>query len=56
LISLSWKRKLSAEHLFLQVVSRRHERDPMLVTSSRAVAKWGGVFGDHGWLRQFSID
>lgn len=36
----------NAAHLFFQLVSRRYERDSMLVTSNRAVAEWGGVFGD----------
>ncbi|WP_363323040.1 ATP-binding protein [uncultured Jannaschia sp.] len=35
-----------AAHLFFQLVSRRHERGAMLVTSNRAVGEWGSVFGD----------
>ncbi len=35
-----------AAHLFFQLVSRRYERGSMLITSNRAVAEWGTVFGD----------
>lgn len=35
-----------AARLFFQLVSRRYERGAMLVTSNRAVRKWGSVFGD----------
>lgn len=35
-----------AAHLFFQLVSRRYEKGAMLVTSNRAVAEWGTVFGD----------
>src|SRR2546430_13253654 len=36
----------NAAHLFFQLVSRRYERDSMLMTSNRAVSEWGMVFGD----------
>ena len=36
----------NAAHLFFQLVSRRHERGAMLVTSNRSVGEWGAVFGD----------
>jgi len=36
----------NAAHLFFQLVSRRHERGSMLITSNRAVGEWGTVFGD----------
>src|SRR5437667_4927251 len=35
-----------AAHLFFQLVSRRYERGSLLITSNRAVAEWGTVFGD----------
>lgn len=35
-----------AANLFFQLVSRRYERGSLLVTSNRAVAEWGEVFGD----------
>jgi DNA replication protein DnaC len=35
-----------AAHLFFQLVCRRYERGAMLITSNRAVGKWGTVFGD----------
>jgi DNA replication protein DnaC len=36
----------SAAHLFFQLVSRRYERDSLLLTSNRSVGEWGTVFGD----------
>ncbi len=37
----------NAAHLFFQLVSRRHERGSLLVTSNRSVGERGGtVFGD----------
>ena len=35
-----------AAHLFFQLVSRRHERGAMPVTSNRAIGEWGATFGD----------
>src|SRR6266704_1802833 len=33
-------------NLFLQLVNARYERGAMILTSNRAFAEWGGVFGD----------
>ncbi|MCO6181099.1 IS21-like element helper ATPase IstB [Ciceribacter sp. RN22] len=36
----------NAAHLFFQLGSRRMKRGSILITSSRSVGEWGGVFGD----------
>lgn len=33
-------------NLFFQLVSRRYERGPMIVTSNQSLGSWGDVFGD----------
>ena len=33
-------------NLFFQLVSRRYERGPMLLTSNQSFGSWGEVFGD----------
>lgn len=33
-------------NLFFQLISRRYERDPLILTSNQSVAAWGDVFGD----------
>lgn len=33
-------------NLFFQLVSRRYERGPMILTSNQSFANWGEVFGD----------
>lgn len=33
-------------NLFFQLVSRRYERGPMILTSNQSFAAWGDVFGD----------
>ena len=33
-------------NLFLQLVSRRYERGPMILTSNQSFGHWGEVFGD----------
>lgn len=35
-------------NLFFQLVSRRHERGPVIVTSNQSLGSWGDVFGDRG--------
>lgn len=35
-----------AAHLLFQLISRRHERGSVLITSNRPVMEWGDVFGD----------
>ena len=36
----------NAAHLFFQLVSRRYERGPMILTSNQSFSAWGDVFGD----------
>jgi len=33
-------------HLFFQLISRRYERGPMILTSNQSFGSWGEVFGD----------
>lgn len=33
-------------NLFFQLISRRYERGPMILTSNQSFAAWGDVFGD----------
>src|SRR5207249_5461612 len=33
-------------NLFFQLISRRYERGPMIVTSNQSIGSWGEVFGD----------
>jgi DNA replication protein DnaC len=33
-------------NLFFQLISRRYERGPMVLTSNQSFAAWGDVFGD----------
>ena len=33
-------------NLFFQLISRRYERGPMILTSNQSFAQWGEVFGD----------
>jgi DNA replication protein DnaC len=33
-------------NLFFQLISRRYERDPMILTSNQSFSAWGDVFGD----------
>ena len=33
-------------NLFFQLVSRRYERGPVILTSNQSFANWGDVFGD----------
>ena len=33
-------------NLFFQLISRRYEKSPMIVTSNQSFAAWGEVFGD----------
>jgi DNA replication protein DnaC len=33
-------------HLFFQLVARRYERGPMLITTNQLIGQWGTVFGD----------
>ncbi len=33
-------------NLFFQLISRRYERGPMILTSNQSFANWGDVFGD----------
>src|SRR5438876_2676045 len=33
-------------NLFFQLISRRHERGPMILTSNQSFGSWGDVFGD----------
>jgi len=33
-------------NLFFQLISRRYERGPMILTSNQSFAAWGEVFGD----------
>jgi DNA replication protein DnaC len=33
-------------NLFFQLISRRYERGPMILTSNQSFANWGEVFGD----------
>jgi len=33
-------------NLFFQLVSRRYERGPMILTSNQSLGSWGDVFGD----------
>ena len=35
-----------AADLFFQLISRRYERGPMILTSNQSFAAWGDVFGD----------
>ena len=35
-----------AANLFFQLISRRYERGPMILTSNQSFAAWGDVFGD----------
>ena len=35
-----------AATLFLQLISRRYERGPMILTSNQSFGSWGDVFGD----------
>ena len=34
-------------NLFFQLISRRYERGPMILTSNQSFGSWGEVFGDH---------
>jgi DNA replication protein DnaC len=36
----------SGANLFFQLISRRYERGPMILTSNQSFAAWGEVFGD----------
>jgi DNA replication protein DnaC len=33
-------------NLFFQLVSRRYERGPLILTSNQSLGSWGDVFGD----------
>lgn len=33
-------------NLFFQLISRRYERGPMILTSNQSFVAWGDVFGD----------
>jgi DNA replication protein DnaC len=33
-------------NLFFQLISRRYERGPMILTSNQSFSSWGEVFGD----------
>jgi DNA replication protein DnaC len=33
-------------NLFFQLISRRYERGPMILTSNQSFGSWGDVFGD----------
>ena len=33
-------------NLFFQLISRRYERGPMILTSNQSFGAWGDVFGD----------
>lgn len=33
-------------NLFFQIISRRYERGPMILTSNQSFGSWGDVFGD----------
>ena len=35
-----------AATLFFQLISRRYERGPMILTSNQSFGSWGDVFGD----------
>jgi DNA replication protein DnaC len=35
-----------AAHLFFQLISRRYERGPLIVTSNRSFGQWREIFGD----------
>ena len=35
-----------AANLFFQLISRRYERGPMILTSNQSFGAWGEVFGD----------
>ena len=37
---------MSRHYLFFQLISRRYERGPMILTSNQSFANWGEVFGD----------
>src|SRR2546422_5484456 len=36
----------SGANLFFQLISRRYERGPMILTSNQSFGSWGDVFGD----------
>ena len=39
-------RSVTGANLFFQLISRRYERGPMILTSNQSFAAWGDVFGD----------
>ena len=42
----AWLTVRAALHLFFQLISRRYERGPMILTSNQSFGAWGEVFGD----------
>ena len=41
-------------NLFFQLISRRYERGPMVLTSNQSFGSWGDVFGDRVIARRSS--